>query len=384
MANILVICEDNTVFDELIQTFSTIGFNFEKVNSWTKALEYLDNGPSDFIFLFNEKINKISEVLEKISDSPYKDVIPVFCFTELLTADERLSLYQNGAFEVITLPILTDELIMLFNRYGFSSDKELESMQAGMMGRLSDIGIIDLIQILEEGNKTAILKLKRNSTTGKILFQEGQIYSADYRKFSGLSAFLNIVGWLRGEFQVEFTDEEFERKIELDNQQLLFEAIQRIDARAEFLKQLPPVDDVLLISPDTDIFKLNDNDFRFIKFFQGGNTIYNYLLNFDLDELKLLEKVLFFFNKKMLLTREQFDSHITEYEAEIQKKSLKGTLKRLLNKKDNSKNRSQKSKKKRVEKSKTDSQINESQILDYVAINDIKILNEFKQKIAEL
>ncbi|MFC2089096.1 DUF4388 domain-containing protein, partial [Calditrichota bacterium] len=245
MLNILVVSKDRIIFDELNQEFSASNYNYEYTVSWDTAMDSLETEPKDYIFLIENELNRILETLKNKAESPYKDSIPIICFTEIISAEERSNLYAAGAFDVISLPILNDELNMLLSRYGSAYIDEDDEINSGMQGRLVDYGVLDLIQILDEGKKSAILTLIRNGTTGQIFFKDGQIYSAKYRKFSGLSAVLNIIGWLRGEFQIEFTEEEFERKIELDNQQIIIEVVQRIDARANFLKQLPPVDDIL-------------------------------------------------------------------------------------------------------------------------------------------
>jgi len=64
-----------------------------------------------------------------------------------------------------------------------------------------------------------------------------------------------------------------------------------------------------------------------LPFFQGGQTIAAYLFAFDEDELHLLERIKQFLDNALLMTREQFDNHMTEQEKEIETAGIKNVLK---------------------------------------------------------
>jgi len=253
-----------------------------------------------------------------------------------------------------------------------------------MQGKLEDFNIIDLVQSLEDGKKTAILKLKRIGDSGQIMIKNGEIYSSEYRQFKGLDAILNMIGWIRGDFYIEFIDHDFEKEIDQDNQEILMEAIHRIDERASFLKQLPPVDDILLIAPNLDLQKVPDKDSKYIKFFHGGNTIYQFLINFTLDDLKLLDIAVKFYSKKMLLTREQFDAFITEYEAEVAKGGILGFFSKMFKKNGKSKDSKSSAEKRKRDKTQIINPNLDDQVRESVILIDPDELNEFKEKIAEI
>ena len=64
---------------------------------------------------------------------------------------------------------------------------------------------------------------------------------------------------------------------------------------------MPNRNTVLLISPETDVDNIQDEDKSFLKFFHGGNTIFDFLYEFDYDELLLLEKLQSFIENKYLI-----------------------------------------------------------------------------------
>jgi hypothetical protein len=380
----LIISTDHLIFDEINAIFSSSSYNFEFAESCEAAMDFLDSEAPDFIFVIEKNYNTISEILEKLSNIDENEAIAKLCFTTDLSKDQRISLFQAGSLDVITMPILKDEFRMLFEKYCNSLRNGKEKLGSVMQGKIEDFNIIDLIQSLEDGKKTAILYLKRNGDSGQILIKKGEICSAEYRNFNGLEAILNMIGWIRGDFYIEFTDQNFEKEIEQNNQEILMESVHRIDERASFLKQLPQVDDILLIAPNVDMQKIPEKDLKYIKFFHGGSTIYQFLLNYTFDDLKLLDIVVRLYSKKYLLTREQFDSFTTDYEAEVEKGGILGVFSKMFKKNDESKDAKAIAERRKRDKTQIINPNLDDQIRDSVVLIDPDELNEFKEKIKEL
>ena len=384
MIDTLVIAKNRTIFDEIKVNFPSSSYNFEFSESIEAAVDFLDSEAPDFVFIIEKDIEKIDEMLQKLSSVEGNESLAKICFTSDLSKEQRISLFKAGSLDVITMPILKDEFKMLYEKYCNSLRNGKEKLGSVMQGKIEDFNIIDLVQSLEDGKKTAILKLKRAGDSGQILIKNGEIYSAEYRQFKGLDAILNLIGWIRGDFYIEFVDHDIEKLIEQDNQQILMEAVHRIDERASYLKQLPPVDDILLIAPNLDMQKVPDKDLKYIKYFHGGNTIYQFLINFNLDDLKLLDIIVKFYSKNILLTREQFDGFITEYEAEVEKGGILGFFSNMFKKDGKSNEAKASAERRKRDKTQIINPNLDDKIRESVVLIDPDELNEFKQKIEEL
>ncbi len=384
MIDTLVISKNRTIFDEINVNFPSSSYNFEFAESIEAALDFLDSEGPDFVFVIEKDFEKITEILERLGKVEGNESLAIICFTSDLSKEQRIFLYKAGSLDVITMPMLKDEFKMLYEKYCNSLRNGKEKLGSVMQGKLEDFNIIDLVQSLEDGKKTAILKLKRIGDSGQIMIKDGEIYSSEYRQFRGLDAILNMIGWIRGDFYIEFIDYDIEKEIEQDNQEILMEAVHRIDERASYLKQLPPVDDILLIAPNLDMQKIPDKDLKYIKSFHGGNTIYQFLINFTLDDLKLLDIAVKFHSKKMLLTREQFDAFITEYEAEVEKGGILGSFSKMFKKNGKSKDSKSIAERRKRDKTQIINPNLDDQIRESVILVDPVELNEFKQKIEEI
>ena len=380
----LIISADNLIFDELNAIFSSSSYNFEYADSIEAAMDFLESEAPDFIFIIENDFENITEILNKLSEINGNDALVKLCFCSGLSKDQRVSIFKSGCLDIIEMPVSKDLFIMLFEKYCNSLRNGKEKLGSIMQGKLEDFSIIDIVQSFEDGEKTAVLELKRNGDSGTILIRKGEICSAEYGKYMGLEAILNMIGWIRGDFYIEFTNEEFEKEIEQDNQEILMEAIHRIDERTSFLKQLPPVDDILLIAPNVDMQKLGENDIKYIKFFHGGNTIYHFLIHFSLDDLKLLDIAVKFYSKKQLLTREQFDSFITEYEKEVAKGGIIGLFEKMFKKDDKAKDPKAIAERRKRDKTQFINPNLDIDVRESVLLIDPEEINEFKEKIAEL
>ena len=384
MIDTLIISSDHLVFDEINAIFPSSSYNFEYADSTEAAMDFLESEAPDFIFMIEKDFEKISELLNKISEVDGSETLVKICFTSDLSKDQRISLFEKGCLDIIEMPVSKDEFKILYEKYCNSLRNGKEKLGSVMQGKLEDFSIIDIVQSLEDGKKTAIIELKRNGDKGHILIKNGVICSAEYGKYNGLEAILNMIGWIRGDFYIEFTDQDFEKEIEQANQEILMESVHRIDERTSFLKQLPPVDDILLIAPNVDMQKMGDKELKYIKFFHGGNTLYQFLINFSLDDLKLLDAAVKLYSKKRLLTREQFDAFTTEYEKEVAAGGIVGFFGKMFKKGGKPKDAKAIAERRKRDKTQIINPNLDEQIRESVVLIDPAELNEFKEKIAEL
>jgi hypothetical protein len=256
--------------------------------------------------------------------------LPVLCATSTSTPELRKILWEKGIKDIIHLPISTDELNLRLER--FLRDFAIlntDERNIGMQGKLEDYNLIDIVQTLEQNQKTGVLTLYHGRDEGRIWFKDGVIYDSQVSSFENLEAIFKLMTWMQGDFTISFVDEDYERKIFVDNQQILLDALQHMDMRTKILESLPSQDESLLISPETDMDVLEATDLNYLRFFQGGQKISAFLSAFDDNEIILLEKIRMFLDKKILMTRDEFDSHTTETEREMAEAGFKNVFKKL-------------------------------------------------------
>lgn len=103
-----------------------------------------------------------------------------------------------------------------------------------LAGNLSDFSMIDLCQILSQGNKTGCLVIENGETghIGKMYFLSGQIiHGFTNDGFQGIDSLPILLGMTKGTFVFELNQQPEEATIEGDTMGLLMEACQNLDER---------------------------------------------------------------------------------------------------------------------------------------------------------
>jgi response regulator RpfG family c-di-GMP phosphodiesterase len=102
---------------------------------------------------------------------------------------------------------------------------------SGLTGRLEDFSLPDILQILNLGRKTAKVDIIRDSTRGIIYMQNGNVTYAATGDLRGKDAFLIMMQWETGIFNIHHGQSTEEVNIKMDTVHLLLEAARTLDEK---------------------------------------------------------------------------------------------------------------------------------------------------------
>ena len=383
----LIISSDESIFEEFNNNFSSEDNHFLYAESVSTAIDMIDLEIPDYIFIIEKTIDLTIDIIDTIFSYEEYKKIPIICFLSHYNWGKRELLWHYGLLDIILLPKLKEELAAQLSKF----HKDLYQMDtdrkdSGMRGDLHDYSLIDLVQILAANKKTGILTLEKFSKRGKIWFYEGEIYDCEYFNYDKIEGLLNLMLWNSGEFSIRFVNETYEKKLEIDQQQMLLDTVERIDKRNTLNQQLPDQNEILLISPETDVHSLKGDDLLFIKFFHGGKPIIEFFKFFTQDELTLVSKLVSYINKKLLMTQKDFDSFTTELETEMEEEdtSLKGLFKRIFRKKEAKLSERKKARDSETDVAPNDGGENLSEVRPYLYKQDNELIKGIRKKVEEL
>jgi len=378
MVDGLVISKDKTMFEEFNMNFSGTLTSFEYADSIESARGAIGLIIPDYLIIIEKSVQVAQEILNNLFENETVKNLPIICFLSIDEWSQRNRLWQLGVKDIVQLPISRDELKLQFENFiDDISNITFDQEEAGMHGKLEDYNLLDLIQTLENNKKTGVLVLYRARDEGKIWFNDGNIHDAKYRNFQPISAIQKMVSWADGDFSITFVDDKYDKLIEEYNQQILLDAIQYIDQRNKIIQSLPDTTDILLISPVADMDQMAEEDVTYLRFYHGGQTISAYLDAFDEDDISLLNVIRIFIDKNILMTREEFDSFVTQQEIEVEGAGIKKVFQKFFKRKDED----EKEKKKTASADDIEELILDKDLLD---LDETTFINLFKAESVDL
>jgi len=99
----------------------------------------------------------------------------------------------------------------------------------GVSGSLQEMALPDLIQMIANGRKNGILKVRNGAAQGELMFQDGSIHDARFGELSGAEAVYGVLRLTDGDFTLEPQTAPVPDVIGIPTHHLLLEAMRRLD-----------------------------------------------------------------------------------------------------------------------------------------------------------
>ena len=103
------------------------------------------------------------------------------------------------------------------------------SRRRGIEGRLENLALAEIVQMLHIGNKTALVTLSQEAGRGKIWFELGTIRHAKVGALEGEEAVFAMLEWKEGGFRIEHGVRTKESTVESDPMWLVMEGLRGLD-----------------------------------------------------------------------------------------------------------------------------------------------------------
>ncbi len=142
----------------------------------------------------------------------------------------------EGLKEYVSEPVDIDDLIARIRQAETKDTPKNEVMiseevSRGISGALEEMGITDIIQLLNMGMKTAKIMLTNGKARAELYMKSGVIVYARLGDLTGNDAFFELIGWTKGEFRIlhgQITDRV---NITMETMTLLLEASRAMDEK---------------------------------------------------------------------------------------------------------------------------------------------------------
>jgi CheY-like chemotaxis protein len=207
-----------------------------------------------------------------------------------------------GADEFLTKPVLVKEIVSRVRSLIERRASSALGGRGGLSGTLSNMGIVDVLQVMDAGNKSGTLRVvsdpvrsggfvEGDREEGVIFFRDGRPVDAQVGRLRGADAIYRLLLWEDGVFEAAFGPVESEDVIGMSTQDILLEGLQRVDAWSQHLQGLPGLRSRLRVDleilgrrrapPPREVQDL-------IARFDGRRTLFEVIASSPLDELHTL------------------------------------------------------------------------------------------------
>ncbi|NIM48067.1 MAG: DUF4388 domain-containing protein [Gemmatimonadales bacterium] len=114
-----------------------------------------------------------------------------------------------------------------------------------LTGTFEDVSFAELLQMLSVGNKTGKLTVARPGEQAVLHLCKGTIARAVSKREKGPEVVYQLLGWTRGEFSFEATDEPIVRNVSESTEGLILEGMKRFDEWQQVESEMPNKDSIL-------------------------------------------------------------------------------------------------------------------------------------------
>jgi len=197
-------------------------------------LKSVDNPPDLIISDFRMPGLDGRQLYEKLRGRESTRNIPFVFVASRGDIEEKLRPAVGGGVEdFIPKPFFVADLVRqvkkIVDRLHLEKMQKQTTRPGVIQGRLEEMSVTELMQSLEMGQKTCRLTLRRNGDQAELYFNAGQCKHAQLGGTEGDSVAYQVIGWLDGEFEIEFGATSDRQTTTLSTTGLLMEAMRLMD-----------------------------------------------------------------------------------------------------------------------------------------------------------
>ena len=154
---------------------------------------------------------------------------------------------------------------------------------------ISDVPLVDLLRAIAAHQKSGVAVISADGGgRGEIFFRQGNVVDAEVGRLSGREAIYRLFCWSVGRLEVEWKSIRRKDTIEMRPQDLLMEALRRVDEWRRLLTGLPPLDTIFEVDYRMlaeRLADIPDEVNRILRLFDGVRTFLQVIDDCGLPDL---------------------------------------------------------------------------------------------------
>ncbi len=183
------------------------------------------------------------QLFEKLRGRAATKNVPFIFLASRGDIEEKLRPLVEGVEEFIPKPFFVKDLVRsakkVVDRLRLEKLQQHAARPGVIQGRLEEMGILDLMQSLEMGQKSCKLTIRHAGDICELFIAAGQCRDARLGALEGEAAVQQAVRWNDGEFEIDFNEAPTRETISCSTTALLMEALRVMDESNQAAETTP-------------------------------------------------------------------------------------------------------------------------------------------------
>ncbi|MFQ5822633.1 MAG: response regulator [bacterium] len=248
------------------------------------------------LVLSEVKLPKIDghHLLRELKSQTTTKSIPFILMSRHRAVEERVHSINLGVDDYISKPFDINDVLLHFEIIL----KEIEKFEStpknhtkGFSGKLSEMNLIELLQTMEIGKKTGVVKLQNDSKEGIVFLKDGVILDVSLDDLEPKDALYRLFTWGEGTFRVEIKEINRTKVLKESMGDLIYQGLIRRDRWERLSKRLPPLQAVIKQGPKLNENNLTNEERSLIRLINGKMRLIDLIELSKCDDLKALQIV---------------------------------------------------------------------------------------------
>ncbi len=299
-------------FQELRTSLLTAGYGLRVVDNGAAALAAAEDfGPH--LILSEVELPKVDglHLLRELKSRSATSLIPFVLISHHRSVEERVHSINFGVDEYITTPFDVKETLLRIEIIL----KEIEKFEGlprssfkGFWGKLVEINLVELLQILEIGKKSAFVKIQSEyDHEGTVFVREGEVVDSFVQDLDGERALFRMFSWSDGTFEVRLRQVSQRRLLKTTTRDLILRGLTLRDRWQRFTRNLPPLKARIKPGPNFDEAQIEEHEKRFLKHIRENARLIDMIEDSNVEDLRALEMVARMFHSGRIMEIEVAD-----------------------------------------------------------------------------
>ena len=230
---VLVVDDNNLILDLLTKALAP-HCDVHAASDGGDALLKIVDDPPDLI-VCDYKMSGLDgrQLYEKLRARQQTRKIPFMFLASRSDIEEKLRPFGDGVEEFIQKPFFVKDLVRsakkVIDRLQLEKLQNRAARPGVVQGRLEEMGIMDLMQSLEMGQKSCRLSIRRGGEIAELFLAGGQCKDARVGSLQGEEAAFETIRWQEGEFELDFNVSPERETIARSTTGLLMEGLRLLD-----------------------------------------------------------------------------------------------------------------------------------------------------------